>query len=235
MIDKDLPPVVARYFHHVLPGDRREITKVSLRQSGKLRPSPASAKWLSFTAGHQVWPLETRFLWDARARLVRGIHFRVVDSYGGGIGSGRVQLLSLLPLASATNVPELNSGALHRYLAEAVWYPTALLPRAGVHWHGISKHAALATLTDHGLTISLEFRFNGKGEVTGIYSPGRYGRFGSRYIQVPWEGHFSNYQIVNGLRIPMQGEVGWYHEGNLELVWKAKIVRTGPGPQISRR
>ncbi len=227
--------MVAQYFHHVLSGNRTEITKVSLSQSGKLRPSPTSAKWMSFTARHEIWPQETRFLWNARIRLVRGIHLRVVDSYVGGVGSGRVQLLSLLPLASATDVPELNSGALHRYLAEAVWYPTALLPRAKVRWHEISEEAAQATLTEHDLTVSLEFRFNRNGEVTGIYSPGRYGRFGNRYIQVPWEGHFSNYQMVNGIRIPMQGEVGWYHEGNLELVWKAKIVRTGPGSQISRR
>ncbi|WP_457573414.1 DUF6544 family protein [Desulfolithobacter sp.] len=217
------------------PGEEKDITEVSLCQSGKLRPGPTSSRWLSLTATHQVWPLATRFFWEARIRLVRGIHLSVVDSYSGGVGPERVQLLSFLPLASTTDIPELNKGTRHRYLTEAVWYPTTLLPRAGVRWRCISKHAALATLRNHDLSVSLEFRFNSNGEVKGIYSPGRYGRFGNRYIQVPWEGHFSHYQTVHGLRIPMQGEADWYHEGKLELVWQATIVRTEPGPQILRR
>ena len=80
---------------------------------------------------------------------------------------GRVSLFSAFTLSSSANIPELNSGALHRYLAEAVWYPTALLPQAGVQWSPIDEHSALATLTDNGETVSLEFRFNDAGEVTG--------------------------------------------------------------------
>ncbi|WP_425532220.1 DUF6920 family protein [Aromatoleum anaerobium] len=48
-----------------------------------------------------------------------------------GVGSGQAQLLSAVTVASDRDKPELNSGSLHRYLAEAVWYPTALLPSAG--------------------------------------------------------------------------------------------------------
>src|SRR5688572_7450692 len=42
-------------------------------------------------------------------------------------GSGHVGLLSAFAVSAAAATPEMNSGSLHRYLAEAVWYPTALL------------------------------------------------------------------------------------------------------------
>jgi hypothetical protein len=88
----------------------------------------------------------------------------------------------------------------------------------------VNDHAATAALTDRGVTVSLEFRFNEAGEVTGIYSPGRFGRFDGAYRQVPWEGHFMDCQGKAGMRVPRFGEVGWYDNGTLQLVWKGNIV-----------
>ena len=118
----------------------------------------------------------------------------------------------------------MNSGALHRYLAEAVWYPTALLPSAKLRWSPIDDNAALATLTDNGITVSLEFRFNATGEVAGIYSPARWGAFDGGYKQVPWEGHFLEYQSRGGIVVPSEGEVGWYSGGKWRPVWKGRII-----------
>jgi hypothetical protein len=151
-------------------------------------------------------------------------HVRVVDSYIAGVGGGRVSILSAFIVAAEAGNPELNSGALHRYLAEAVWYPTALLPQSGVTWTPLNAHSAVATVTDRGTTVSLEFRFNDIGEVVGIYSPGRFGRFDQAYSQVPWEGHFRDYQSRGGMRIPSYGEVGWYEGETLELVWKGNLI-----------
>jgi hypothetical protein len=97
---------------------------------------------------------------------------------------------------TAHSQPELNAAALHRYLAEAVWYPTALRPHAGLSWAAIDQRSALATLTDAGVTVTLEFRFGANDEVTGVYTPGRYRQVGRRFELTPWEGHFSNYSAT---------------------------------------
>ena len=137
---------------------------------------------------------------------------------------GRVSLSSAFAVAEESGAPELNSGALHRYLAEAVWYPTALLPQSGVVWTPITDRSALATLTDRGTTVSLEFRFDESGEVTGIYSPGRFGRFDGGYKRVPWEGHFRRYEVRARMRVPTHAEVGWYETGAWQAVWKGDPV-----------
>ncbi len=220
----DLPPPVARYFRHVLTDGQRMVTTATMQQSGVLRTSTATDRWLPFTATQLVIPFARGFLWNAKADMPLATHVRVLDSYIHGMGAARVSLLSAIAVDSEAGAAELNSGALHRYLAEAVWFPTALLPQSGVVWTPVDDRAALATLTDRDTTVSLEFRFNEAGEVTGIYSPGRFGRFDGEYKRVPWEGRFRDYRVLTRMRIPMYGEVGWYEEGVLRLVWQGHLL-----------
>ena len=163
-------------------------------------------------------------MWNAKVQMPLATHVRVLDSYIAGVGAGRASLLSVIALASESGVAELNSGALHRYLAEAVWFPTALLPQSGVVWQAIDEHSALATLAHAGTTVSLTFRFNDAAEVTAVYSTGRYGRFDGGYRKTPWQGLFSDYQVKDGMRIPMHGQVGWYRDDTLQLVWKGRLT-----------
>lgn len=84
--------------------------------------------------------------------------------------------------------------------------------------------SAIASLSDNGNTVSLQFRFNAAGEVTGIFTPARFGRFDGQYKQVPWEGHFRDYQEIAGMRVPSYGEVGWHSEGTVKSVWKGNMI-----------
>jgi len=220
----DLPPSVARYFRHVIGESQKLINTARIRQSGVLRTSTITDTWSSFSACQVVVPPAKGFIWNAKVDMPLGTHVRVLDSYSAGVGAGRVSILSAFAVASDADNPALNSGALHRYVAEAVWYPTALLPQSGIVWSAIDDRSARATLTDNGITVSLEFRFNDLGEVVSVYSSGRFGRFDGGYKQVPWEGHFRDYQIRGDVRIPCYGEVGWYEDDTLQLVWKGNLM-----------
>ena len=179
---------------------------------------------MSFSAEHLVVPPANGFVWDARVTVAPLLHVRVRDSLIEGRGSGLVSFLSAFTLSAAADTPEMNSGSLHRFLAEAVWYPTALVPSPTLAWTAIDETKALATLTDHDVSVSLEFRFAKTGEVTGIYTPGRWGKFADGYRQVPWEGHFRDYREYNGMLLPTEGEVGWYVDGEWRPVWKGTMT-----------
>lgn len=220
----ELPAPVAAYFAHVLRKDQPAIRLARFRQAGELRTEASGTRWLRFDADAVVSPLAVGFVWEARVAMAPLLHLRVRDALVGGAGSGRVDLLSAFPVASAEGDPRLTSGALHRYLAEGVWYPTALLPRPGLRWSAVDAHAAVATLTHSGVTVSLEFRFDAAAEVAGIYTPARWGRFGGSYRQAPWEGHFRNYVHRYGMLVPSEGDVGWYVERRWRSVWRAKVL-----------
>lgn len=136
----------------------------------------------------------------------------------------QVSLLSAFNVSADAGTPEMNSGSLHRFLAEAVWYPTALLPSSKLQWSPIDASSALATLTEGGISVSLEFRFAETGEVTGIYTPARWGTFSGGYEEHPWEGHFRNYEQRHGMWVPNEGDVGWYVGGDWHAVWKGTVA-----------
>jgi hypothetical protein len=92
-----------------------------------------------------------------------------------------------------------------------------------VRWSPIDEAKALATLTDSGITVSLEFHFNDEGEAVGVFAPGRYRRVGGGYELTPWEGRFRAYEESFGMRIPTRGEVGWHLTGGWKAVWRGRI------------
>lgn len=222
----DLPAPVARYFTRVLQDEQPIIQLAHLRQAGRLRSNAKGNRWLNFDASQIVAPCAIAFVWNARVAMAPLLHVRVCDALIAGQGSGQVSFLSAFTVVAAKGNSEMNSGALHRYLAEAVWYPTALIPSAKLRWSAIDNNTALATLTDNGVTVSLEFRFSATGEVASIYTPARWGTFDGGYRQVPWEGHFRNYVNRGGMHVPAEGEVGWYTDGKWRTVWQGTITES---------
>lgn len=219
----NVPPPVARYLRLALPSTKT-IREVRIRQVGTLRTDVNSERWMPFEAEQIVVPAATGFVWNARVRVAPLLHVRVRDAFVDGQGAGHVSLLSSFTVGEDAGTPEMNSGSLHRYLAEAVWYPTALLPSPQLTWTAIDDTRAMATLTTHGVTVSLEFRFAKSGEVTGIYTPGRWGTFRGEYRQVPWEGHFKNFHERDGIVVPSEGDVGWYADDQWHAVWQGSIT-----------
>ena len=220
---ENLPAPVARYLRFALRTPT-EIRHVRMRQIGSLRTDVKNDRWMTFEAEHIVVPPATGFVWNARVRAAPLLHVRVRDALIDGRGSGQVSLLSAFTVSANADTPEMNSGSLHRYLAEAVWYPTTLRPSPTLKWTAIDHTRALATLIRHGITVSLEFRFAETGEVTGIYTPGRWGTFPGGYRQVGWEGHFREYRDRGGIVVPTEGDVGWYIDGDWRAVWKGTIT-----------
>lgn len=217
-----LPPPIARYLRWALPG-HSAVRVVRLHQVGALRTDPRSARWMAFEAEHIAAPHAIGFVWNARVTVMLFVHVRVRDAFLDGERSGHGSLLSAWPVSTDAGTPEINSGSLHRFLAEAVWYPTALLPSAKLQWASINANEALATLSEHGIPVSLEFRFADTGEVIGIYTSARWGTFDGGYQQHPWEGHFQKYREHEGMRVPSEGDVGWYVDERWEPVWRATI------------
>ncbi|GAB3399508.1 hypothetical protein NX774_17465 [Massilia agilis] len=220
-----LPGPVQRYFRRVLADGQPLILDAQLQQEGSMRASLDTERWMTFSATHLVRPAAPGFVWNARVQVAPLVHLRVLDAYAAGHGASELFAMSALRVGAATPGPELDAGALHRYLAEGVWYPSALLPGEHLAWTPIDEHRALATLTDRGTTVSLEFRFNAMGEVTSVYTPARWCTFGSGYQQRGWEGRVFDYIEQDGMRVPSRAEVGWYDDaGQWQCVWQGQVT-----------
>jgi hypothetical protein len=216
-----LPAPVQRFFQAVLTDGQAIVASVKLSQQGTFNMSETESNWSPFTATQLVMTQRLGFDWDARIQMAPGVNAFVHDTYLLGEGNLHVSLLGLFTLADMQNTPELNQGELLRFLAEAVWYPTALLPSQGVRWEAINGTSARGTLTDGATTVSLVFHFNSEGAIVTIRAEARYR---DKLTAMPWVGRFGEYSIQNGMLIPLYGEVGWEHPEGLRLYFKGKIT-----------
>jgi Family of unknown function (DUF6920) len=219
-----LPAPVLRYFRMALKDGQPLIRSARMTQRGEFLVAPKDNRWGPFEATQHFSADPPGFVWDARMRLSSLMDVRVRDAYLAGHGSMEARAAALVPVLEEEGKTELDAAALQRYLAEAIWFPTALLPRPGLTWKAVDTTRARATLTDSGVTVSLEFRFNEKGEITGVFSPGRYREEGGKFVLTPWIVTVRRYEERSGMRIPIEAEVSWRPPDGPQPYWKGKIV-----------
>jgi len=225
-----LPAPVVRYFQEVIRAGRPLVRSARIVQKGELRMREDDDHWSPFDAKENFSVIPRGFVWDATIRMGLVVRVRVRDSYLAGEGSIQGKVYSVIPIVKERGKPELNSGALQRYLAESVWFPTSLLPRAGVEWRAIDDRRASATLSDSGISVSMEFGFNERGEVAYVFTPGRYREVGGKYELTPWAVRCDKYEERDGLRIPLEAEVEWRPPGGSFVWWKGRVVDVAYDP-----
>jgi hypothetical protein len=219
----DLPEPVARYFHFALTPGQPLIRSARIEHHGELRLGGFESPWRPFTSTQHVSTDPPGFVWDAALRMVPFLSVRVRDSYLDGIGSMQARLAGLIPVVDQSGGLELAAGSLHRYLAEAPWFPTALLPGHGLTWEPIDGTQARVTLTDQETTVSLEFQFAENGAIERTFTPERYREVAGAYVPTPWAGTYREYAWVEGMRVPIVGEVEWILSGGRLPVWRGRI------------
>ena len=212
------------YFDRVLEEGQPYVNSVRVDQEGELRPGDASSAWNSFTATQHVTVDPPGFFWDAAVSLAPLVRLRIHDLYRDGDGSASVALSGVVPLGGADPSPELNEAELLRYLAEAVWYPTALLPSEGVRWTAIDDTTAEATLEHGGASASLTVHFDENDLVSKVHADERARQVDGGYEPTPWTGHWHDYELRHGMYVPSAGEVVWHlPDGDMEA-WRGRVT-----------
>lgn len=217
----DLPAPVRRYFETVLTEGQLHVDTAQITQEGTFRLGGADADWHPFTASQKYTVSPPGYVWDADIELAPRVSARVLDAYVDGEGRLRANLLGALPVATAGPDPQTNEAELQRYLSETPWFPTALLPAAGVSWEGIDDQSARATITDGDVTATAVFHFAEDGFISRVTA--------DRYRQDTdsidsWVGYHRSYEIHDGMKVPTEAEVGWETADGVVPYWRGQIT-----------
>jgi len=219
-----LPAPVQRYFRVALKEGQPIIAAVTLELAGTINLSAAEAQWKPFTSRQRVVIRRPGFLWDARVSMLPGVVVRVVDSYIAGEGMLRAAVLGLFSVADARGGGEMARGEFMRFFAEAAWYPTALLPSQGVRWDAVDDASANATLVDGPLKLTLLFRFNAAGLIDSFRAEARGAGVGKDMVMLPWEGHWTDYRVCDGMTVPFTGEVAWVRPEGRQTYFRGTVT-----------
>jgi hypothetical protein len=219
-----LPVPVQRCFRATLAPGQPLLSAVHLAHEGTFDLGGDSPRWRRFTSDQLVMTRRPGFDWLGRIALFPGVRMHVHDAYVGGIGVLHAALGGLIPVMHETGGGDLAEGELMRFLAEAAWYPTALLPSQGVAWQAVNAERADATLTDEGVAVTLRFRCDEAGQIVGVRTERRGRMVAGRAVPTPWEGRFWGHERRDGMLIPMEGEVGWIVDGAYRPYWRGRIT-----------
>ncbi len=219
-----LPAPVRRYFRKVLKNGQPMVSVARLRHEGQFNMGEARAKWRRFTSTQVAVTRRPGFDWDGCIAMAPSLNVFVHDAYVAGEGILHVELLGLATLADLRGTPEVAQGELMRFLAEAAWYPTALLPSQGVRWEPVDDQSAKATLTDGATTASLVFHFDGEGLISGVRAAARSRIVNGVLVATPWRGRFWGYEVRGGMRVPLEGEVAWELPEGLWPYWRGRAT-----------
>jgi hypothetical protein len=218
-----LPLPVQRYFRLVLTEGQPIVTGVRLRHEGTFNMGKRAARWKPFSSDQLVVVHPPGFDWDARIVLWPCVSVHVHDAYVAGTGILHAALPGGLTVADTRGGSRIAEGELMRFLAEAAWYPTALLPSEGVTWEAVGIDSACATLTDGQVSVSLTFHFKKNGAIDVVHADKRGRTVGKDIVDTPWEGRFWHYKSCHGMVLPYEGEASWMPPEGPQPYWRGTV------------
>jgi hypothetical protein len=201
------------------------VAAASLEHAGTFNMSENGERWRPFASKQRVVTRRSGFVWDARIALLPGLGVRVQDAYVAGEGILHAALLGLFTLVELRGTREMAQGELMRYLAEAAWYPTALLPSQGVRWAAVDGDSAKATLADGDVSATLLFRFDEAGLIASVSAAARGRTVRGAVVPTPWEGRWWNHAERGGMKVPLEGEVAWILPSGAKPYWRGRLTR----------
>jgi hypothetical protein len=219
-----LPLPVQRYLRRAVTGEAAPVDGVWMRQEGEFNLSEDGERWVPFTAEQRVTLRAPGFAWEARVGMAPGVPVFVRDAYAAGVGSTEARILGLWPVANVRGAGEIAADQLMRFLAEAPWYPVALLPGGMVEWSAVDERSALATIRHGTVSAALTFVFGEDDFVLAVRAEARGRMVKGKRVPAPWQGRFSRYALRNGMWIPTEGEVSWILPSGPHPYWRGRVV-----------
>jgi len=216
MPEIEIPELLKRHAERCLVAPPDGPREALIEQRGEMRLKEG-AKWMPFTAEQWVSSVSVAFCWHARVKMAPLVTGVVEDAFEDGHGRLEAKLWGLIPMADAEG-PKVDRGEVQRYLAELPWNPLALRHNTDLRFGEGEDGPVRVWAFDRDTYVDL--RFDDDGDIIGTFTRTR-----SRDDGVfPWEGRFSDYRELGGVRIPTRGEVCWHMPDGPFAYWRGEIT-----------
>lgn len=196
-----LPEPARRHLAQAIAPQTPLALSARLRMRGHIRVG----RWLPFQAREVLTPHQG-FVWAARAAAIIAGSDRYVD----GAGAMTWKLAGLMTLAHGQG-PDVSRSAAGRAGGEALWLPTALLPRFGVRWSAGDARQVTVGYQLGEVPLEVHYRLDADGRTREFVfdrwgDPDNRGSWGWH----PFGGQITGYRTFEGVTIPSAGRIGWF-------------------------
>ncbi len=217
---RSLPAPVARWLAASGVVGRPRAATVRLHQRGEIRTKP-DASWMPARAEQSFSIDPPGFVWKVDASAMRLVPIAGRDKYVGGHGEMLIKVASLVNVVNAAD-EAIDRGAMLRYLAEIIWFPSAALG-PHVSWEPIDDTHARATIRYAGRAATAVFSFDARGRAVRFDAERPLGG-GNDARLTPWFGVSSAWRTFEGIEVPARGEVGWQLPSGSFIYYRWEIL-----------
>lgn len=219
----DLPAPVRRYFAYTFRGRTPQLAFVEMQMQGEFR-RPRTQPFTATTASQTVAVGTPAMMFAATTHVLPGIWARAYDAYVDGRMEMKAKVMSAVALVDEKSSPELDRISLRRWLLESPLYPMALLPGGAVRWEAIDGQRARAVVAFKGITATMVASFDEQGRLV------RMDAEADGDLDTPYHGsgeHVarSDYQLVDGVMVPMAFVIARAAGGQLHPFWRGRITQ----------
>ncbi len=220
-----LPSPVKKWLKKVGITGKNKIEAVHLKQSGLMKLEADQKEWFKPEAKQYIAVNKPGFLWQVDLPMLPLINTKGKDLFYQGKASMNIKIASLLPVVNQEANDKINESALHRFLLELPWYPTAAL-NDYLDWQEIDSTTAKATIDYKGVKASADFIFDQEGNLIRTEAM-RYRESDEKSERMKCTGELSGYQTVDGIKIPTEIDVNWYLPEGKFTWFKVKVDEIG--------
>jgi hypothetical protein len=221
LVRSDLPDEVRALAVRLGAKDRTAASSVKLTQRGVMRDRPGS-RWMRFRARQTINLRLPNFEWQAFLPPFGLIS--VMDSLVDGDARLDVTVFRCLRIDGLRDRTAAAKGEIIRYLAELACAPDAILHNQSIRW-SVTDGQTLRASAGHGAAQGeVDLRLNDAGRIGSVFATDRPRKEGSRLVERPWHGRFSDYRQHKGRWLPFAGEVGWTVAGQEFVVWRGEML-----------
>jgi hypothetical protein len=157
-----LPTVIQKWLTSSGVLGKPKVSTVYLTQAVQLKLKPSQTKWKKGIAEQYFTIDPPAFHWDIKTEMNPVLPIVGRDKFEEAKGEMLIKLLAIFPVADAKNNKKTNEASLQRYLAEMVWFPSAVLSPY-IKWEAIDDYTAKATMEYKGTIGSGLFHFDQNG------------------------------------------------------------------------
>lgn len=219
----ELPEPVKNWLQKSGVVGKKSITAVEIKQSGLMKLSPDQKKWYQPEARQYIAVSKPSFLWQVDLPIIPLINTKGRDLFYQGDASMIIKIASLLPVVNQDANDKLNQSALHRFLLELPWYPTAAL-NDYLSWEKIDSNSARATINYQGVEAAAVFNFDQEGNLISTEAM-RYKESDEDAERIKCVGELHSFKTVDGIKVPTEIDVSWYLEEEKFTWFKVKVEK----------
>ncbi|MFZ1289796.1 MAG: DUF6544 family protein [Melioribacteraceae bacterium] len=215
------PKLIQNFYKNVIDDSSLIPNFITLNQSGEIKTEEKS-NWLKIKSTEYFTSQKPNLLWDAEIGNSKFFWIEIVDSYLKRKGNTLIKINSSVTIGDSWGI-EIDKSNLFKYLSEAVYFPTTLLPSKYLKWNILDSNIAEIKFTNNKTSVVAKLFFNNDGTISKIETLDKFRPMNDNYKESLFTIYFSNYKKYNSFLIPTYCEVEWELENGKFKFGKFKI------------